>query len=189
MMTLVFLLEEPSAKELIQGLLPTLLGAERLDRELTVRYIIFEGRQDLEKKLTKRLRYWKTPNSRFVVLRDQDKQDCRVVKKRLVTLADDSAKERVLVRVACRELEAWVLGDWQAIANGFGKQKLAQHGRKRAHRDPDSLDRPVDQLRRYLPEYQKRDGARRVGPHLDPERNNSSSFKVFCRGVRDLVSG
>lgn len=40
---LVFLLEEPSAKEMLNGLLPRLLPG------LSYRCIVFEGKQDLEK--------------------------------------------------------------------------------------------------------------------------------------------
>ena len=46
MRELVFLLEEASAKAMLEGLLPRLI-----DHRIHVRLIAFEGKQDLEKKL------------------------------------------------------------------------------------------------------------------------------------------
>ena len=67
---LVFLLEEPSAKAMLEGVLPRLLGDN-----VNVVYVVFEGKQDLEKRLPRRLRAWQNPNARFVVMRDQDSGD------------------------------------------------------------------------------------------------------------------
>lgn len=181
---LVFLLEEPSARDLLEGLLPKLLPAN-----LSVRYLVFEGKQDLERQLVRKLRGWCLPDSAFVVLRDQDAADCRAVKARLRKLVAESERAPTLVRVACRELEAWIVGDWQAVAEAFEQPNLSEHGAKEAYRDPDQLVRPVESLRRYIPEYQKRDGARRVGVLLDPQRNQSRSFRAFCSGVQKLVAG
>ena len=122
-----------------------------------------------------------------MVLRDQDAADCRVVKERLTELVADSGREPALVRVACRELESWVVGDWQAVAEAFDRPNLAALSSKKAYRDPDQIMRPVESLRSVIPGYQKREGARRVGVFLDPARNLSVSFLVFCTGVRRLV--
>ena len=46
MSELVFMLEEQSARAMLEGLLPKLLPAE-----VTPRYVVFEGKQDLEKQL------------------------------------------------------------------------------------------------------------------------------------------
>ena len=62
MSELVFLLEEASAAEMLKGLLPRLLPVN-----LTVRYITFEGKSDLEKQLVRRLRGYLVPNAQFVV--------------------------------------------------------------------------------------------------------------------------
>lgn len=76
MKTLVFFLEEPSAKAMLEGVLPKVLPAD-----ITTRYIVFEGKQDLEKRLPGKLRGWKLPDTTFVVMRDQDSGDCVVIKK------------------------------------------------------------------------------------------------------------
>jgi hypothetical protein len=48
MIELVFLLEEPSAKAMIEGILRKII----LEANIVVRYIVFEGKQDLEKQIT-----------------------------------------------------------------------------------------------------------------------------------------
>jgi hypothetical protein len=182
----VFLLEEPSARDLLEGLLPRLLP--QVPKEISVHYLVFEGKQDLDKQLVRKLRGWLLPESAFVVLRDQDAALCTDVRESLTTLVAQSSRERTLVRVACRELESWVLGDWQAVATAYDKPHLSGLSMKANYRDPDQLVRPVEYLRRHLPEYQKRDGARRVGTLLDPSRNQSTSFRVFCSGVRTVTA-
>lgn len=181
MKTIVFLLEEISARELLRSLLPRILSGE-----FDTRYLVFEGKSDLEAQLVKRLRGWLTPETAFVVLRDQDAADCVTVKQRLVELVQQSGRP-ALVRIACRDLESWVAGDLDAVAKAFRRPRVADHALKAKFRDPDRLVRPVDELRRLVPEYQKVDGARRVGAFLDPERNSSGSFRQFCMGLRRFV--
>lgn len=75
MKTFVFFLEEPSALEMLEGVLPRILPAD-----IQIRYLAFQGKQDLEKNLKKRLRGWRLPDSIFIVIRDQDSGDCKAVK-------------------------------------------------------------------------------------------------------------
>jgi hypothetical protein len=65
---------------------------------------------------------------------------------------------------------------------------LIAQSTKEAFRNPDHLVRPVESLRKFIPEYQKRDGARRIGVLLDPTRNQSGSFRTFCSGIRRLLN-
>ncbi len=182
MKQLVFLLEEPSARDLLEGLLPRLLP-----ETISVHYLVFDGKQDLERQIVRKLKGWRAPESAFVILRDQDAAECRKVKAGLLRLVKESGREPALIRVACRELESWILGDWKGIADAFERPELALQAQKAAHRAPDRLVRPVETLRKFIPEYQKRDGARRVGPLLDPARNQSESFRVFCSGIQRLL--
>lgn len=75
MKTIVFFLEEPSAREMLAGILPRILPSS-----IQVRYIVFRGKQDLEKNLKKKLCGWRLPDSIFVVMRDQDSGDCKAIK-------------------------------------------------------------------------------------------------------------
>ena len=180
MRSIVFLLEERSAIALLQGVIPRLLPDD-----VAVYFLAFEGKQDLHKNIARKLKAWRAPNTKFVVLRDQDGGDCNKVKSDLVDEIRRSGKE-ALCRVACRQLEAWIVGDLVSFAKAFERPNLAAHASKEKFRDPDALGCPVDELRLLVPDYQKIDGARRLGLLLDPRTNSSKSFRVFCAGVKAL---
>lgn len=182
MRELVILTEEPSAKDLLNGLLPRLLP-----EDWSFRCLHFEGKQDLEKRMGRTLRAWTNPQARFVVLRDQDSADCKIIKTGLLDRCRAAGKEDVLVRIACRELESWVLGDLREFAQEFSIPAAAKAVGKAKYRDPDLLGSPVQELRRFAPDYQKRDGARRMGVRLAPDRNASVSFRTFCEGIARVV--
>lgn len=184
MSTLVFLLEEPSAQDALEGILPRILP-----NGVNVQYLVFEGKQDLERRMGRRMRAWLQPDARFIVLRDQDSGDCRKIKSNLTRLCREAGKPDALVRIACRELESWFVGDLAAVSKAFLLPKLPEQQRKAIYRDPDALVNPVSELRKFIPTYQKRDGARRIGSHLSVEENCSRSFVVFVDGVRGLIPG
>jgi len=181
-MTLVFLLEEPSAQDALQGFLPSILP-----QNVSVEYLVFEGKQDLEKRMVRRMRGWLKPDSAFVVLRDQDSGDCCIIKQNLSNLCREAGKPDAIVRIACRSLESWFLGDWASVGIAFGEPGLGKLQRKAIYQDPDRLVNPVSELRKAMPTYQKRDGARRIGPHLNHARNRSRSFQVFVEAVQRLT--
>lgn len=56
------------------------------------------------------------PDSVFLVMRDQDRADCRDVKARLQDLVRATGKQdKTLIRIACHELESFYLGDLEAV--------------------------------------------------------------------------
>jgi len=183
MTTLVFLLEEPSAKDALEGVLPKIIP-----RDVRVEYLLFEGKQDLEKRMARKIRGWLDKHSLFVVLRDQDNGDCQVIKQRLMERCGEGGRPETLVRSACRELESWFVGDWQAVGEAFNLPNLHKQSAKAIYRNPDKLGSSVTELRKFIPTYQKRDGARRIGHHLDVERNRSRSFQVFVQGLNRLLA-
>jgi hypothetical protein len=69
MKTLVFMIEEPSMREVLKILLPKLLP-----QEVGFKLIVHKGKQHLEKSIPSRLRQWKTPNTYFVIVRDQNSE-------------------------------------------------------------------------------------------------------------------
>jgi hypothetical protein len=183
MMTLVFLLEEPSAQDALEGVLPRIIPAH-----VRLEYLVFEGKQDLEKRMARRIRGWLGEHSMFVVLRDQDSGNCRVIKQRLADRCGEGGRPDSLVRIACHELESWFVGDWQAVGEAFALPNLHKQSAKALYRNPDKIGSPVTELRKFIPTYQKRDGARRIGPHLLIERNRSRSFQVFVQGLQKLLT-
>ena len=183
-MNLVFLLEEPSAREMLKGLLPRMLPSE-----VQIRYIVFEGKQDLEKNIVRRMRGWRVPNSVFVVLRDQDAADCRIVKRELARKCRKAGRPESVVRIACRELESWYFGDLGAASAGLGLPNLARHANRKKYREPDAIHSPGNELKKISRNmYQKVSGSRAIGLNLSPDVNRSHSFGVFVEGVRRAVA-
>jgi len=174
---IVFLLEERSMKVLLEGLLP------RVFPELRFLCVPHEGKQDLEQSVPRKLRAWREPGVRFVVLRDNDGGDCAALKEHLQSLCSDGGREDSLVRIACQELEAWYLGEPDALAEAFGQESLRGIGNKARYRDPDGVARPSDELERLAPAFQKVSGARWMARHLSRERNRSRSFQATLDGI------
>jgi len=184
MINLVCLLEEPSAKEMLEGLFPRLLP-----EGVTPFVIPFEGKQDLEKQLVKKIRGWNRPDSVFLVMRDQDAGDCKVIKSHLVELCQQAGKPNTVVRIACQELESFYFGNLVAVETGLGITGLAHNARKAKYRNPDAIINPAEELMKLTGGvYQKLSGSRAIGPHLNLESNSSHSFKVLIAGIRRLVA-
>lgn len=185
MIHLVCLLEEPSAEEMLKVLFKRLLP----DDVYPV-IIPFEGKQDLDKQLERKIRCWNQPDSVFLVLRDQDSGDCVAIKSGLLQKIQQAGKaDKALVRIACRELESFYIGDMHAVEVGLGISGLAGLSVKAKYRNPDALGNPAEELMRLTGgKYQKRFGSRAIAPHLDLENNRSHSFNVLVAGIRRLVS-
>jgi len=184
MSELVILLEEASAEALLTGLLPRLLP-----ESMRVRTIVFDGRQDLEKHLARRLRGYRVPGARFLVLRDQDAADCHVVKNRLLEKCREAGRTNALVRIACHELENWYLADLAAVERGLELKGLSAKQRNRKYREPDRIANAAEELAKLTDHrYQKVGGSRAIGPYLDTANTLSRSFAVFVDGLRKLVA-
>ena len=179
MSELVFFLEEPSAEAMLQGLLPRILPAT-----VTPRFIVFEGKQDLEKQLVRKLRNYRVPGARFIIMRDKDAGDCYQVKKVIVQKCIEAGRPDTIVRIACHELESWYLGDLAAVELGLGKPRLLHFQDNPMFLHPDDYPSPSQTLIKLVPEYQKVGGSRAIGPHLDINNTRSTSFKVFVNGIR-----
>ena len=181
-MKLIFLLEEPSMKYLLDELLPCILPPG-----IAFQTIPHQGKHDLEKSIPRKLRGWKEPEDiRFVILHDQDMKDCAVLKQELLQLCAVTDRP-CLVRIACQELEAWYFGDIDALCSAYGRPKLKSVIEKKRFRIPDAIPDPKKELHKLIPEHQQISGAKRVAPHMDIERNTSASFQQFVHGVRRMA--
>ena len=186
MKELVFLLEEESAKAMLESLLPRMLHPE-----IKARLIPFEGKQDLEKQMAARMRGYINPEARFIVLRDQDNApDCKVVKARLAERCQLAGRAaNTLVRIACRELESFYLADLNAVEQGLALKKLSTQQGSAKFRAPDRLGSPGKELTELTKgAYQKVSGSRAIGGHLDLANTRSPSFKNLVAGIRHMES-
>ncbi|MBF0290452.1 MAG: DUF4276 family protein [SAR324 cluster bacterium] len=182
MTNLVFFLEEPSIREMLKAVLIKILP-----EDITVIYVVFEGKQDLEKQLPLKLKAWECPNSLFVVIRDQDSGNCLNIKNNLIRIVNSSGKSGVLVRVACHELESFYLGDLAAVSQSIGPRNIVSKQNSRKFRNPDRLANPKQELKKIAPNYEPMTGSRAIGPHLDINNNRSTSFNKLFDGVRKLL--
>lgn len=180
MSRVVFLLEERSMKVLLEGLLP------RFFPDLPFLCVAHKGKQDLEQSIPRKLRAWREPGVRFVVIRDNDAGECAALKERLQELCLRCGRRDTLVRIACQEIEAWYLGEPEALARAFEDESLAKVSSKERFREPDAVVRPSDELSRLVPAFQKVKGARLMARHLSRERNGSRSFRVTLDGIAKL---
>ena len=181
MSRIVFLVEEYSMAVLLKGLLP------RLYPDLAFLCISHEGKNDLGKSIPRKLRAWREPGVRFAVVRDNDGGDCRRLKTSLYSLCQAGNRADSLIRIACQELEAWYLGDPDALADAFGRESLRGLGRRARFRDPDAVSQPSEAIRRLVPEFQKVSGARLMAQHLSRNRNRSRSYHALLAGVESLL--
>lgn len=191
MSKLVFLLEEPSMEHLLRGLLPRVMpeGYEGLHWVL----IPHSGKSDLEASIPRKIRAWREPGVRFFILRDQDAADCVEAKERLVELAATAGRPDTLVRIVCRELEAWYFGDLAELAQAYELPSVAKLGGRHAFRVPDTVVNPSGQLEKYIPDFGKIDAARRMGLRLSLETagakmNSSRSYQHTLASVRHLLA-
>lgn len=185
MRTLVCLLEEPSAREMLKAVLPKILP-----NDVDVKYIVFEGKQDLEKQVVHRLKHWQMPNSLFLVMRDQDSGDCHKIKSHLSEKVGSSGKkDRAMIRIACHELESFYLGDLAAVENGLTINGLSTKQNSKKFRAPDTLSNAAEELSKITKErYQKISGSRSIAPHLKISGSNRShSFNVLITGINQLT--
>lgn len=183
-MILVFLLEEKSAKEMLKGLLPRLLLPD-----IDVRYVVFEGKQDLKRQMKRRLRGWQTPDTVFIVMCDQDSSNCLDLKAELVEKCPEAQRGDLIVRIVCRELESWYFGDLAAVEDALDMTDLVKkYQNKRKYRNPDGIGSPANELQKITNNaYQKISGSRKIGAKLSPAANTSKSFQVFIDSIQGMV--
>lgn len=167
---------------LLDGLLP------RLFPGLPFQCVPHEGKSDLERSIPRKLRGWREPGVRFAVVRDNDGGDCRALKDHLRDLCRAGRRGDALIRIACQELEAWYLGEPDALADAFGREALRGIGQRARYREPDAVARPSEAVERLVPEFQKVSGARRMARYVTRERNRSTSFRVFMAGIEAVAA-
>jgi hypothetical protein len=154
-----------------------------------VQYIVFEGKQDLLRRLEMRVRGWQLPNSWFLVLCDQDAQNCKCLKSQIAMMLLATGKT-AKIRIACHELENFYLGDLAAVAKGLSCPSVAKLALKTIYRQPDLIANAPDQLKRITGNgYQKCAGSRAIAPHLDLSGGNRSrSFNALLSAIRELTT-
>jgi len=179
-MRLVFMVEESSMKELLEILLPNILPVG-IEKPLIIPH---NGKNDLAKSIPVKLRAWKNPDDKFIIVHDQDSNDCYLLKTELHSLCKNS-KNECLIRIVCTELESWYFGDLSAVSNAYGND-YTHLSVKRKYRTPDKIKNAKREFKTIVPTYQPIEGAKKIGGYLNVSNNTSNSFQVFINGIYKL---
>lgn len=177
-MEIVFFVEELSMKCVLETILPKIIS-----KDVTYRVFSHDGKGDLKASFPIKLRAWLKPETKFVIMQDQDKNDCKKLKQEIVQLCGNKS---CLVRIVCHELEAWYIGDLKAVAQAYNLPNLCKYENKSKFRDPDALESPKKELKKLVPQLTQVLGAQKISLYMDIERNRSKSFQVFVEGVRKI---
>ena len=199
---LEFLVEELSAEVLLRGLIP------KVAPEATFEVRVFNGKQALLRKLSERLRGYaswiSSADTRIVVLVDRDDDDCHDLKSHLVSVAEaaglsvasyaEQSQGLVLNRIVIEELEAWFLGDPNALTACYPRVPITYVSRA-AYRDPDAikggtweaLERLLQQSGYIKGGLAKVSIARELVEHMSLEENRLLSFQHFRDGLKFLA--
>lgn len=198
-----FLVEEFSAKECLEQLLPKILS-----QSITYKIHNFRGKSDLLKKLPNRLKgykNWMPDDYRIIILVDRDNEDCRILKDQLEDIAkqtglitksisQDKKTFQVLNRIAIEELEAWFFGHVNAIVSAYSKVS-PNLGQQKKYRKPDEITGGTwEALEKVLQKYgyhkgglEKVKAAREISKFMTPQNNCSPSFQVFYQGILEMI--
>jgi hypothetical protein len=201
-MHIELLVEGRSDKEALDVLVPRIVG-----QQVSFDVRVFDSKRNLLSKLPGRMSgyaHWRHLGLRVVVLVDEDREDCRELRRAIEKAAEQAglpmlrgdAERQVLVlgRIVIEELEAWYFGDPDALRTAYPRLPKSFE-RREAFRDPDAiaggtweqLERLLQRAGYHQPRLAKIQAARDIAPHMDVDRNASGSFQIFVDGLRRLV--
>lgn len=202
MKRLVVFVEGLSDKELLDNFLPRLFPGLQSDRVvpqnvrsgnlpywgIRLECVVFGGKGELLEGTESKLKGWRVPNSAFIILCDQDRDDCKILKQKLETICKSTEKQLTLVRIACNELESWYFGNLSAVELALDLPNGSLNQSR--YFDPDSILKPSEKLEKITNgKYRKTSGSRNIGKNLSTsmDENFSKSFKNFVGGVQKIM--
>ena len=213
-MHIEFLVEDSSGEKLLAQLLPRILGEQG---ELhTWRLIAYKGigripagltakadpaRRMLLDQLPRLLQgYGKTPGiDAVVVVLDTDRRNCKDFLQELTALAQGcNPAPRTLFRLAVEEMEAWYLGDREALLKAYPRAKREVLDRYEQDSVCGTWELLADAVHAGgvaaikkagwpLPGQIKHEWAEKIGPFMNLDDNTSPSFGKFRDGLSRLV--
>ena len=134
-----------------------------------------------------------------VVVVDLDNRECLDFKREMLDALDAcDPRPMALFRIAIEEIEAWLLGDSDAIRaaypsareqilNGYLQDSVCGTWETLADAIHPGGSHRLKKLGYPHIGRVKCDWATNIGQHLDPERNRSRSFQVFRDGLANLA--
>lgn len=171
--------------DFLKRILPGILPSEYVvDENCFIRP--HRGKSHLQKNIPQKVQAFRHygPDCKVLIVHDQDGNDCVALKRKLQGLAGDALP--VLVRIVCRELENWYLGDFVAIDKVYPKARVLRKRNKAIYRVPDGTRGAVE-MEKLVPGFTKREAAESMPIHMEVEANQSASFRNFVSGLRRFL--
>ncbi len=214
-MHIEILVEDASGAKLLEAVLPQLLGEQGAPHSWRVHSYKgigripknLQARSDPAKRilldqLPKLLRgYGKTPGiDAVVVVLDSDRRMCvEFLSELKALLARCEPAPNTMFRLAIEEVEAWYLGDRQALQAAYPRAKADVLNRYvqdsvcgtwelLADAVCDGGSATIKKKGWPLPGQIKFTWAEKIGPLLEPDRNTSPSFGKLRDGLRHLAA-
>ena len=190
-MIVEFLLEEPSMANFLEKILPKILPQVIvLEEKCFIRP--HNGKSDLQKSIPRKIKTFSNVHYeeyRVVIVHDQDSNDCKKLKYSLRDLCAQNGDCAVLIRIACRELEAWYLGDMMAIEKAYPQFKAEKYQNKALFRNPDMCN-AADEMSKLIPQklFQKGQASKLIPQYMTIAKNTSPSFNTFVTGLQHFLS-
>jgi hypothetical protein len=191
MNTLYILTEEPSIKNIFEKVLPQILP-----QNVTFRILVHQGKHDLENALTYKIASLsRIEGAKILITIDQDTNDCKQLKQKLTDIVNKNCICDYKIRIVCKELESWLLGDLLAIEQAFPRFKSVSLKGRAQIRDVDKIKgKPSDFLLRNIPEYKDREKlpklvfSKKIAPFMDINNNTSPSFNHTINAIKLLCT-
>jgi hypothetical protein len=187
---LYIFVEELSAKRVLDVVIPKIIP-----QNVSFQVYPHQGKEDLERAINTTVpSISRIPGARILIARDQDSGDCKRVKQRIKSIIQGKSSAPTLIRIVCRELEAWYLGDLNAVSQAYPRVKPQHYLNKADFRNVDLIQNADELLLSIIPEYNnintlpKLEVAENVSPFLDVKNNSSTSFQNFVSGVDKLLA-
>ena len=151
--------------------------------------IAHQGKQDLLGGLptTFRAQARLGGDRKIVVLCDKDSDDCCELKRKIRDKVPAKLRGSTLIRIVCCELEAWYLGDKNALVAAY--PDCGRIGRRDWKKNPDDCrpPKPSDKIKEKARGFNKVAAGEKVsGKIRNLKDNRSPSFRVFVSGLRGL---
>ena len=189
MNNLYILTEEPSIRNIFEVVLPKILP-----QNMGFRILIHQGKNDLVKTLTDKIASLsRIEGAKILITIDQDANDCRQLKQKLVSILYDNCMCDYKIRIVCKELESWFLGDLLAIEKAFPRFNSVLFAKKAKMRNVDTIKgKPSDYLLRIIPEFMDRkkmpklEFSKKIAPFLNINNNTSPSFNHTINAIKQL---
>lgn len=156
---MIVFVEEASASEIVRAV------ARKLNLLPRITILKHQGAGDLERSIANKIANDPFSNTKFLVLRDADNQNCKQLKEKLFAMVPTKKRARTRIRIVCQELEAWYLAQPKALQ--LAKVLESPVPKKNLAANVDNIVNPKKLFLRHAHNKGQIEHARRIGEHLD----------------------